>query len=96
MHGLRVREALLRVERALRDMLLQGAKDLRVIVGRGNHSPNKIPVLKMSVLKAMRRYIFPLSFDILLYLSAVRVGRHGIFAQVDSSNPGVVIITLPS
>jgi len=75
-HGLRVREALLRVEQALRDMLLQSATNLRVIVGRGNHSVNKIPVLKMAVLKAMR--------------------RHGISAQVDSSNPGVVIITLPS
>ena len=56
-HGLRVREALLRVEQALRDMLLQSATNLRVIVGRGNHSVNKIPVLKMAVLKAMRRYI---------------------------------------
>jgi DNA-nicking Smr family endonuclease len=57
-HGLRVREALLRVERALRDMLLHGDKDLRVIVGKGKHSVNKIPVLKMAVLKAMRRYIY--------------------------------------
>jgi hypothetical protein len=37
-------------------MLLQGDTDLRVIVGRGNHSVNGIPVLKISVLKAMRRY----------------------------------------
>ena len=58
MHGLRVPEALRRVEHALRDMLLQNATDLRVIVGRGNHSVNKIPVLKMAVLKAMPRYVW--------------------------------------
>lgn len=58
MHGLRVPEALRRVEHALRDMLLQNATDLRVIVGRGNHSVNKIPVLKLAVLKAMPRYVW--------------------------------------
>ena len=57
-HGLRVHEALQRVEQALRDMLLQNATVLRVIVGRGKHSVNKIPVLKMAVLKAMPRYVF--------------------------------------
>ena len=64
-HGLRVREALQRVEHALREMLLQSATDLRVIVGRGNHSVNKIPVLKMAVLKAMPRYAFHFSRSLL-------------------------------
>jgi hypothetical protein len=94
-HGLRVREALLRVERAVRDMLLLSATDLRVIVGRGNHSVNKIPVLKMAVLKAMRKYIISLFHPLVIMLIG-RSTRCGIYAQVEPSNPGVVIVTLPS
>jgi|SRR5882762_2293267 hypothetical protein len=94
-HGLRVREALLRVEHAVRDMLLLSATDLRVIVGRGNHSVNKIPVLKMAVLKAMRKYTISLFHPLVIMLIG-RSARCGISAQVEPSNPGVVIITLPS
>lgn len=57
LHGLRVREALSRLEKALRDMLLQDAAKLRVIVGKGNHSANKVPVLKKAVIKEMERYV---------------------------------------
>lgn len=53
-HGLKVREALRRVERALRDAIVDNASRLRVITGRGNHSKDNIPVLKNAVIEAMR------------------------------------------
>jgi DNA-nicking Smr family endonuclease len=57
LHGLRVREALSRLQKALRDMLLEDATKLRVIVGKGNHSVNKVPVLRMAVIKEMQKYV---------------------------------------
>ena len=59
MHRLKVREATRRVEKSLRDMLLAGASTLRVIVGKGNHSANNVPVLKQTILEHMARYVAP-------------------------------------
>lgn len=52
-----MREALRRVERALRDAIVENAGRLRVITGRGNHSKDNIPVLKNAVIEAMREYV---------------------------------------
>jgi len=63
LHGLRVGEALSRLEKALRDMLLQDATKLRVIVGKGKHSVNKVPVLKRAVMEEMEKYKIPTAID---------------------------------
>ena len=54
-HRLKAKEAVRRVEKMLRDMLLQNASTLRVIVGKGNHSANNVPVLKQAILETMAR-----------------------------------------
>lgn len=53
LHGLRVAEAVGRTEYAIRDALLRGDREVRVIVGRGNHSLGGKPVLRPAVLQAL-------------------------------------------
>lgn len=60
MHRLKVRQATRRVEKMVRDMLLQNASTLRVIVGKGNHSVNNIPVLRQTIVQAMEQYVMSL------------------------------------
>lgn len=56
LHGLRVPEAVYRTKEAIRDIVLSGGgQDLKVIVGRGNHSPGSKPVLKPAVRQAMEK-----------------------------------------
>ncbi|KZP33119.1 hypothetical protein FIBSPDRAFT_721593, partial [Athelia psychrophila] len=62
-HRLKVREATRRVEKMLRDMLLQNASTLRVIVGKGNHSAGNVPVLKQTILEHMARLKIPAAVD---------------------------------
>ena len=52
-HRLKVPEAVRRVEIAIRDTLVAGGTELRVITGRGNHSAGKIPVLKLAIMRVM-------------------------------------------
>ncbi len=54
-HGLKVKEAIKQTERKLREVQLTGGKKLEVITGRGRHSKNGIPVLKVSVMQALHR-----------------------------------------
>lgn len=63
-HGLEPREALRRVEKTLHELLLQphNPTQLRVIVGRGNHSVGGVPVLKGVVLGEMQRCVFSFLF----------------------------------
>ncbi|KAI0028801.1 hypothetical protein K488DRAFT_57756, partial [Vararia minispora EC-137] len=74
-HRLRVREALRQTEIAIRDTLIAGGTQLRVIVGRGNHSQNKLPALKLALMAEMQ--------------------SHHLNADVDPSNPGVLVVSLP-
>ncbi|KAA1471822.1 hypothetical protein DENSPDRAFT_837918 [Dentipellis sp. KUC8613] len=76
-HRLKVPEAIRRTEIALRDTLVEGGTQLRVITGRGNHSVGKIPVLKLAIVREMTE-------------------QHRLTTEVDPSNPGVVVIRLPS
>ena len=57
LHGLRVAEAIRRTEHAIRDVFLRGGGELRVIVGKGNHSIGGKAVLRPAVLKAMQQYV---------------------------------------
>lgn len=60
-HRLKPTEATRRTEIAIRDALVAGATRLRVICGRGNHSRNKLPVLKLALIAAMEQYVvYPL------------------------------------
>ncbi|KAI0266723.1 hypothetical protein BC834DRAFT_110448 [Gloeopeniophorella convolvens] len=52
-HRLKTREAIRRTEIGIRDALTAGDTRLRVICGRGNHSPGKIPALKLALITAM-------------------------------------------
>jgi hypothetical protein len=53
---LRVREAIRRTEVAIRETLLSGGVQLRIVVGRGNHSQNKLPALKLALMAKMQEY----------------------------------------
>ncbi|KAI0044235.1 hypothetical protein FA95DRAFT_1608741 [Auriscalpium vulgare] len=74
-HRLKVPEAVRQTEVAIRNVLLEGGSQLRVITGRGNHSAGKIPVLKLALIGKME--------------------EHRINTEVDSTNPGVLIVKLP-
>ncbi|KAI0823691.1 hypothetical protein BC628DRAFT_1411449 [Trametes gibbosa] len=52
-HRLKVPEAIEKVEQALYDAIVTGTPELRIITGRGNHSKNKIPALKLAIIGAM-------------------------------------------
>ena len=54
-HRLHAEEAAKQVKRAMREALLDGASELRIITGRGNHSKNKIPVLKTAILAELAK-----------------------------------------
>ncbi|KAG9220783.1 hypothetical protein CCMSSC00406_0002617 [Pleurotus cornucopiae] len=64
LHGLRVPEAIYRTKEAIRDIVLSGGgQDLKVIVGRGNHSPGSKPVLRPVIWQAMAKSGLKPSFD---------------------------------
>ena len=52
-HRLKVAEALEKVEQALYDAIVTNTPELRIITGRGNHSRNGIPALKLAIIGAM-------------------------------------------
>lgn len=54
-HRLKVNEAVKRTEIALRDAYEQGASELRVITGKGNHSQGGIPVLKSAIMTTLQK-----------------------------------------
>jgi DNA-nicking Smr family endonuclease len=56
-HRLKVVEAIKRTELALRDAFESGSQELRVIVGKGNHSVGKIPVLKTAILGELQKSV---------------------------------------
>ncbi|TDL26078.1 hypothetical protein BD410DRAFT_895512 [Rickenella mellea] len=62
-HGLKVKEAIKQTERKLREVQLSGGKKLEVITGRGRHSKNGIPVLKVSVMQALNSQGIPVEVD---------------------------------
>ena len=58
LHGLRPKEAFVRVERALVKAIKEGRKNLYLIVGQGKHSINGKPVLKRTVQNEIMRFGF--------------------------------------
>ncbi|KAH9942414.1 uncharacterized protein BXZ73DRAFT_40879 [Epithele typhae] len=55
-HRLKVAEAIEKVEQALYDAMVTKTPELRIITGRGNHSKNSIPAIKLAVIGAMADY----------------------------------------
>ncbi|KAI0779419.1 hypothetical protein C8Q74DRAFT_1258812 [Fomes fomentarius] len=53
-HRLKVVEALEKVDQALYDAIVTNTPELRIITGRGNHSKNGIPALKLAIIGAMQ------------------------------------------
>ncbi|KAF8210176.1 hypothetical protein K438DRAFT_1809119 [Mycena galopus ATCC 62051] len=74
-HGLFIAEAVKKVETALEAAILNGRRELRVIVGRGRHSKNG-PKLRPAVMGEMQ--------------------RQGISCRIETVNPGVLVVTVPS
>ncbi|KAJ7703251.1 hypothetical protein B0H17DRAFT_922293 [Mycena rosella] len=58
-HGLFVPEAIKKVTTALQTAILDGRKDLRVIVGKGLHSKDNRPRLRPEIMKEMERQNIP-------------------------------------
>lgn len=54
-HGLFVPEAIKKVEKSLQTAILNGRKDLRVIVGRGLHSQDGRPKLRPAIEREMEK-----------------------------------------
>ncbi|KIK67129.1 hypothetical protein GYMLUDRAFT_238464 [Collybiopsis luxurians FD-317 M1] len=54
-HGLLVQEAVEETEEAFRDVLRNGHRFLRIIVGKGNHSRDGVPKLKPAIIQAMQQ-----------------------------------------
>jgi DNA-nicking Smr family endonuclease len=52
-HRLKVTEAVRLTEVEIRNALVRGDTQLRVITGQGRHSDGKIPVLKLAILQKM-------------------------------------------
>lgn len=55
-HRLSVQEAMIQTKRALRTAYVSGSPELRIITGRGKHSKNKIPVLKLAIVGEMQKH----------------------------------------
>jgi len=55
-HRLSVQEAMAQTKKALRDAYVSSSPELRIITGRGKHSKNKIPVLKLAIIGEMQRH----------------------------------------
>ncbi|VDC01712.1 unnamed protein product [Peniophora sp. CBMAI 1063] len=62
-HRLRVREAVLAMERAIRDALLAGGETLRVIVGSGQRKDGKLPVLKLALIRELEDHHLAATVD---------------------------------
>ncbi|KAG6813284.1 hypothetical protein H0H92_012439 [Tricholoma furcatifolium] len=62
-HGLRVAEAVLQTEQAVRDALAAHAPSVRVIVGKGLHSAAGVPVIKNTIMRTMQGYNVPCKVD---------------------------------
>ncbi|KAJ6593848.1 hypothetical protein B0H19DRAFT_841372, partial [Mycena capillaripes] len=58
-HGLFVPEAIKKVETAVQTAILNGRKDLRVIVGRGLHSQDRRPKLRPAIIREMEEQSIP-------------------------------------
>lgn len=62
-HRLTTVEAIIQIKNSLRMAMIQSASELRIICGKGNHSKDKVAVLKPAIIKEMKEcVIFRLSF----------------------------------
>ena len=61
LHGLYVKEAIERTEKAIAESQRQGMDELRVIVGKGIHSQGHVAKIKPAVQDLMRKWVFFLS-----------------------------------
>ncbi|KAJ3570016.1 hypothetical protein NP233_g4675 [Leucocoprinus birnbaumii] len=62
-HGLKPEEALRKTEDAFREVLRNGQSTLRVIVGKGLHSKNGVPVVKNYIREVMKNQRIPCEVD---------------------------------
>ncbi|KAI0755899.1 hypothetical protein BC629DRAFT_1553274 [Irpex lacteus] len=62
-HRLSSEEAFLQVKKAIRDARGFGAPQLRIIVGKGNHSKNNVPVLKPAIMSELQKLYIPVEPD---------------------------------
>ena len=56
-HRLSSEEAFAQVKKAIRDARGFGASQLRIIVGKGNHSKNNVPVLKPAIISELQKCV---------------------------------------
>ena len=61
-HRLKAPEAIEKVEQALYDAIVTNTPELRIITGRGNHSKNGIPTLKLAIIGILSEYVPSVSF----------------------------------
>lgn len=53
-HRLSVQEAVMQVKRALRDAITSNSPQLRIITGKGKHSKDGIPALKLAIIRELQ------------------------------------------
>ncbi|TFK54249.1 DUF1771-domain-containing protein [Heliocybe sulcata] len=74
LHGLFVKEAISYTDRAIQDARGRGESEIRLIVGKGLHSPNGMAKLEPAIKDLMQ--------------------KHGLVAELDPQNSGVLIVDL--
>lgn len=93
-HRLKVPEALEKVEEALYDAIVTNTPELRIITGRGNHSKNGIPALKLAIIGCIQEYV--VIFVIILARADRSSCSHRLDCSTDPNNSGVLLIHPPS
>ncbi|KAF7376099.1 Smr domain-containing protein [Mycena sanguinolenta] len=87
-HGLFITEAVMKVENALEAAIRNGSKELRVIVGWGRHSRNG-PKVCAERCKSK-------TVESICTAATKQSNRQGIPCRIETGNPGVLIVTVPS
>ena len=54
-HRLSVAEAINQVKRALRDSIVSNSPQLKIITGKGKHSKDGVPVLKLAIVRELQK-----------------------------------------
>ncbi|KAI0745430.1 hypothetical protein C8Q76DRAFT_703630 [Earliella scabrosa] len=74
LHGLYVKEAIRYTEKSIEEARGRGDREIRLIVGKGLHSTNKVAKLKPAIEELIQ--------------------KHGLVAELDEQNAGVLIVNL--
>ena len=94
LHGLYVKEALIKVEEAIQKAQAQNYTELKLIVGKGLHSKDHVAHIKPAVERLLSRCVGNPSSKPRLALLTAYSNRYHLDAHVDKHNAGIVVVNL--